>query len=150
MDNVTLAVLLMLAAVLAVWLGIRSRRRAFSQFEEDRKHYTGVTSMEIVDIERSDIQRWEDNDDGSRELRHQNVYLPTYEYTVDGRTYRYSSNHDYGSATGVGRSVPGYYDPADPSVITENAVTKPVLGGFAFFLCAVVMVFIAVNLLLNA
>ena len=150
MDNVTIAVLLILGAALVVWLGIRSRRRAFSQFEEDRKRYTGVTSMEIVALEKSETDRWEDTEDGGSELRHETYYLPTYEYTVDGKTYRYSSNQDYGSSKGVGRHVPGYYDPANPSVITENPIRKPVLGGFAFFLGAAVMVFVAVNLLLNA
>ena len=150
MDNVTIAVLLILGAALVVWLGIRSRRRAFSQFEEDRKRYTGVTSMEIVALEKSETDRWEDTEDGGSELRHETCYLPTYEYTVDGKTYRYSSNQDYGSSKGVGRHVPGYYDPANPSVITENPIRKPILGGFVFFLGAAVMVFVAVILLLNA
>ena len=43
----------------------------------------------------------------------------------------------------MGRQVTGYYDPADPSCITENRPRKPILGGFFFFAFAAFLLFFA-------
>ena len=47
--------------------------------------------MKVVWIEESVVERWEHQENGSDRLRRETYYLPTYEYTVNGTTYRYSS-----------------------------------------------------------
>ena len=57
-------------------------------------------------------------------------------YTVDGKTYTYSSRQDWGSPKGVGRQKTGWYDPKRPDLIREDKPRKPILGGGLFFLFA--------------
>lgn len=95
-----------------------------------------VTMMKVVWIEESVNERWEQQEDGSEQLRRETVYLPTYEYTVNGKTYRYASRQTVSGKRELGRQVVGYYDPTRPDCITENKPRKPVLGGMYFFMFA--------------
>lgn len=113
-----------------------------ADYEDDVRRYTASTVMTVVHLDESVLETWEDRDDGGRELRRETVYQPTYEYTVDGKTYRYASRQCV-SSRDMGRQVTGYYDPADPSCITENRPRKPILGGFFFFAFAAFLLFFA-------
>ena len=79
-----------LGAVLVAWLGVRQRKGAWNGYEDDVQRYTGTTMMKVVWIEESVVERWEHQENGSDRLRRETYYLPTYEYTVNGTTYRYS------------------------------------------------------------
>ena len=92
--------------------------------------------MKVVWIEESVDERWEHQEDGSDRLRRATDYLPTYEYTVNGKTYRYSSRQSLSGKRDLGRQVVGYYDPRQPDRITENRPRRPVLGGIGFFVFA--------------
>ena len=81
--------------------------------------------MKVVGIEESVDERWEHQEDGSDRLRRETVYLPTYEYTVNGKTYRYASRQTVSGKRELGRQVVGYYDPTRPDRITENKPRKP-------------------------
>ena len=131
--NITAGIGFILGAVLAAWLGVRQRKGARKEYEDDVRRYTGTTMMKVVWIEESVDERWEHQEDGSDQLRRETVYLPTYEYTVNGRTYRYASRQTLSSKRELGRQVVGYYDPKQPDRITENRPRKPVFGGFLFF-----------------
>lgn len=140
--NIMWGIVFLLAGVVLVWLGIRQRKRAQRDYEDDVRRYTASTVMTVVHLDESVLETWEDRDDGGRELRRETVYQPTYEYTVDGKTYRYASRQCV-SSRDMGRQVTGYYDPADPSCITENRPRKPILGGFFFFAFAAFLLFFA-------
>ena len=142
MGNIMWGIVFLLAGVVLVWLGIRQRKRAQRDYEDDVRRYTASTVMTVVHLDESVLETWEDRDDGGRELRRETVYQPTYEYTVDGKTYRYASRQCV-SSRDMGRQVTGYYDPADPSCITENRPRKPILGGFFFFAFAAFLLFFA-------
>lgn len=131
--NITAGIGFILGAVLAAWLGVRQRKGARKEYEDAVRRYTGTTMMKVVWIEESVDERWEPQEDGSDQLRRETVYLPTYEYTVNGRTYRYASRQTLSSKRELGRQVVGYYDPKQPDRITENRPRKPVFGGFLFF-----------------
>ena len=73
----------------------------------------------------------------------------TYEYTVDGKTYRYQSRQSTFGPKALGKQVPGYYDPKNPESITENKPQKPVLGGVLFFLMAAILAVFGLVLLYN-
>ena len=135
-------IVFLLAGVVLVWLGIRQWKRAQRDYKDDVRRYTASTVMTVVHLDESVLETWEDRDDGGRELRRETVYQPTYEYTVDGKTYRYASRQCV-SSRDMGRQVTGYYDPADPSCITENRPRKPILGGFFFFAFAAFLLFFA-------
>ena len=143
MENILWGTVLILAAALMAWLGVRQRRSAQEDFARDAQRYTASTVMKVARLEESTRETWEDRDDGTRELRQETVYLPTYEYTVDGRTYQYQSRRALSGKWALGRQVPGYYDPADPSAVTENKPGKPVLGGLFFFAGAVFLLLFA-------
>ncbi len=150
MGDIAWAVGLLLAAPLLAWLGIRSRRSAYQSYADDLKRYTATTPMTVTHLEKSEIERWETQDDGSEKLMQYAVYLPTYEYTVEGKTYTYFSRQDFGSGKGVGRQVIGYYDPTDPNLITENKPARPVLSGGFFFIGAAICLAAAVMTLNEA
>ena len=137
------------AAALFIWLGIRRRRKAFADFADDCKRFSAVTTMRVVSMEKTVADRWEEQEDGSRILYQDTVYLPTYEYTVNGTVYQYHSNHSFSTDDYIGREYPGYYDPTNPRCITEDRPRKPVLGGFLFFLLAAVLLFAALRLLVQ-
>ena len=142
--NITAGTGFLLGGVLAAWLGVRQRKGARKEYEDDVRRYTGTTMMKVVWIENSVVERWEHQEDGSDQLRRETVYLPTYEYAVNGRTYQYASRQGLSSKRDLGRQVVGYYDPDQPDHITENRPRKPVLGGFLFFFGALILLFFGI------
>ena len=134
--NITAGIGFILGAVSVAWLGVRRRKGARQEYEDTVRRYTGTTMMKVVWIEESVNERWEQQEDGSEQLRRETVYLPTYEYTVNGKTYRYASRQTVSGKRELGRQVVGYYDPTRPDRITENKPRKPVLGGMCFFMFA--------------
>ena len=84
------------------------RKSAQKEYEDDVRRYTGTTMMKVVWIEESVNERWEQQEDGSEQLRRETVYLPTYEYTVNGKTYRYASRQTVSGKRELGRQVVGY------------------------------------------
>ncbi len=139
MEELLWPIVLLLLAALLIYLGIRSRKNAYLSYQDDLQRYTATTPMTIASVEKRVTERWEDRDDGSREIVYDTDYLPTYEYTVDGKTYHYSSRQSTYGPKAVGKQVTGYYDPKNPESITENKPQKPILGGFLFFLLAVIL-----------
>ena len=142
--NITAGSGFLLGGVLMAWLGVCRQKGARKEYEDDVRRYTGTTMMKVVHIEKSVDERWEHRDDGSDRLRRETYYLPTYEYTVNGRTYRYASRQSLSGKRDLGRQVMGYYDPAKPECITENRPRKPVLGGFLFFFGALILLFFGI------
>ena len=138
-----LGLLMIAAAILLVWLGIRRRKRAYEDYQTDSRVYTAETPMKIVSLDKQFAEIWEDLPDGNRELRYYTEYVPTYEYTVGGTTYRFTGSKVSQTDNGVGSTVTGYYDPRNPNNITEFKPGKPILGGFAFFLGAAFLIFLA-------
>lgn len=136
MENLIPALILIAVGALMVWLGFRSRKRAYANYESDKLRYTASTTMTVIKLDEEEIEDWREMDDGSREHIYYTVYLPTYEYTVNGKTYTYKSGQSISGSSLMGRQVPGYYDPQHPEQITENKPSKPVLGGGLFFLFA--------------
>lgn len=134
--NITAGIGFILGAVSVAWLGVRQRKGARQEYEDTVRRYTGTTMMKVVWIEESVNERWEQQEDGSEQLHRETVYLPTYEYTVNGKTYRYASRQTVSGKRELGRQVVGYYDPTRPDRITENKPRKPVLGGMCFFMFA--------------
>ena len=142
--NITAGIGFILGGVSVAWLGVRRRKGAQKEYEDDVRRYTGTTMMKVVWIEESADERWEHQKDGSDRLRRETVYLPTYEYAVNGRTYQYASRQALSSKRDLGRQVVGYYDPDRPDHITENRPRKPVLGGFLFFFGALILLFFGI------
>ena len=142
--NITAGIGFILGAVSVTWLGVRQRKGARQEYEDTVRRYTGTTMMKVVWIEESADERWEHQKDGSDRLRRETVYLPTYEYAVNGRTYQYASRQALSSKRDLGRQVVGYYDPDRPDHITENRPRKPVLGGFLFFFGALILLFFGI------
>ena len=101
--NITAGTGFLLGGVLAAWLGIRRRKGARKEYEDDVRRYTGTTMMKVVWIEESVVERWEHQEDGSDRPRRETYYLPTYEYTVNGTTYRYSSRQSLSGKRDLGR-----------------------------------------------
>ena len=142
--NITAGTGFVLGAVLVAWLGIRQRKGAWNGYEDDVQRYTGTTMMKVVWIDESVDERWEHQEDGSDRLRRETVYLPTYEYTVNGRTYRYLSRQTVSGRWELGRQVPGYYDPKQPDRITENRPRRPVFSGAYFFVWTAFLLFFSI------
>ena len=139
MEELLWPIFMLLAAVLLGYLGIRRRKSAHNEYQDDLRRYTATTPMTITNVEKRITERWEDRDDGSREIVYDTDYLPTYEYTVDGKTYQYGSRQTTYGPKALGKQVTGYYNPEDPSQITENKPRKPIFGGFMFSLWAVIL-----------
>ncbi len=135
-----------LAAAVMAWLGVRRRRNAHKEYEDDVQRYSATAIMKIIHVEESTLETWRERDNGEQELCRETTYLPTYEYTVDGKTYQYSSRQSVSGKRDLGRQVVGYYDPANPNRITENKPRKPIFGGFGFFIWAVILLFFAIGL----
>ena len=144
MQYITAGIGFLLAAVLMAWLGVRRRKSAQKEYEDDVRRYTGTTMMKVVWIEESADERWEHQKDGSDRLRRETVYLPTYEYTVNGRTYRYLSRQTVSGRWELGRQVSGYYDPKQPDRITENRPRRPFLAGTVFFVFAALLFWLGI------
>lgn len=126
-----------LMAALLAWVGVLQRKGAQDGYEGDVRRYTARTMMTVVQVEESIDETRENQADGSTELCRTKVFLPTYEYTVNGKTYQYSSRQSVYGRGAIGQQVVGYYDPAHPHCITENKPRKPVCSGFIFFIFAV-------------
>ena len=144
MQYITAGIGFLLAAVLMAWLGVHRRKSAQKEYEDDVRRYTGTTMMKVVWIEESADERWEHQEDGSDRLRRETVYLPTYEYAVNGRTYQYASRQALSSKRDLGRQVVGYYDPDRPDHITENRPRKPVFSGVYFFVWTAFLLFFSI------
>lgn len=144
MQYITAGIGFILAAVLMAWLGVRRRKSAREEYANDVRRYTGTTMMKVVEIKESVLEMWVHQEDGSDQLIRETVYLPTYEYTVNGTTYRYSSRQSLSGKRDLGRQVVGYYDPAKPECITENRPRKPVFGGAYCFLWAAFLLFFGI------
>ena len=149
MEELLWPIVLLLLAALLIYLGIRSRKNAYLSYQDDLQRYTAATPMTITSVEKRVTERWEDRDDGNQELVTDIAYLPTYEYSVDGKTYHYPSRQSTFGPKAVGKQVTGYYDPKHPESITENKPQKPVLGGFLFFLLAAFLAVFGLVLLYN-
>ena len=132
-DDITSGLGFSIAAVLLAWLGILERKGSKDGYKRDVQLYSDSTMMKVVHVEESEYERWEDQPDGSSKLRREKAYLPTYEYSVNGKTYRYHSFQSVSSKRDVGKQVVGYYQPDRPDLITENRPRKPVFGGFLYF-----------------
>ena len=110
-DDITSGLGFSIAAVLLAWFGILERRGAKDSYKRDVRLYSASTMMKVVHGEESEYDRWEDQPDGSSKLRREKAYLPTYEYSVNGKTYRYLSFQSVSSKRDVGKQVVGYYMP---------------------------------------
>ena len=122
MQYITAGIGFILGAVLMAWLGVHRRKSAQKEYEDDVRRYTDTTMMKVVWIEDSVVERWEHQKDGSDRLRRETYYLPTYECTVNGTTYRYSSRQALSSKRDLGRQVVGYYDPdRGPTTLRKTA-----------------------------
>ena len=75
--------------------------------------------MTLIKQTKSETQRWEDKGDGNQELVTDICYLPTYEYTVNGEVYHYTSRHGSDTVQKPGMQRTGYYEPSNPKNITE-------------------------------
>ena len=148
--NITAGTGFLLGGVLAAWLGIRRRKGARKEYEDDVRRYPGTTMMKVVWIEESVVERWEHQEDGSDRLRRETYYLPTYEYTVNGEVYHYTSRHGSDTVQKPGMQRTGYYEPSNPKNITEYQPQKPVLGGVLFFIPGVVLLIFGVVVLRNS
>ena len=148
--NITAGTGFLLGGVLAAWLGIHRRKGARKEYEDDVRRYTGTTMMKVVWIEESVVERWEHQEDGSDRPRRETYYLPTYEYTVNGEVYHYTSRHGSDTVQKPGMQRTGYYEPSNPKNITEYQPPKPVLGGVLFFISGVVLLIFGVVVLRNS
>ena len=86
MENLIPALILAVVCALMIWLGLRNRKGAIKAYEDDKQRYTGTATMTVVDLREENVERWEDQEDGTSRLARYTVHLPTYEYTVDGKT----------------------------------------------------------------
>ena len=105
MEELLWPIMMLLAAALLLYLGIRSRKNAYQGYQDDLLRYTATTTMTITNVEKRITERWEDRDDGSREIVYDTDYLPTYEYTVDGKTYHYQSRQSTFGPKALGKQV---------------------------------------------
>ena len=144
-DDITSGLGCSIAAVLLAWFGILERRGAKDGYKRDVRLYSASTMMKVVHVEESEYDRWENQPDGSSKLRREKAYLPTYEYSVNGITYRYLSFQSVFGKRDVGKQVVGYYKPDRPDLITENRPRKPVFGGFLYFYGAVICLFFGIE-----
>ena len=145
-----LAIGLLLGAILLFWLGTRHRKKVYAEYEDDSQRYTAITTMTLIKQKKSETQRWEDKGDGNQELVTDICYLPTYEYTVNGEVYHYTSRHGSDTVQKPGMQRTGYYEPSNPKNIPEYQPQKPVLGGVLFFIPGVVLLIFGVVVLRNS
>ena len=100
------AIGVLLGAILLFWLGTRHRKKVYAEYEDDSQKYTATTTMTLIKQTKSETQRWEDKGDGNQELVTDICYLPTYEYTVNGEVYYYTSRHGSDTVQSPACSVP--------------------------------------------
>ena len=75
MEELLWPILMLLAAALLLYLGIRSRKSAYQGYQDDLLRYTATTTMTITNVEKRITERWEDRDDGSREIVYDTDHL---------------------------------------------------------------------------
>lgn len=121
MQYITAGIGFLLAAVLMAWLGVHRRKSAQREYEDDVRRYTGTTMMKVVWIEESADERWEHQKDSSDRLRRETVYLPTYEYAVNGRTYQYASRQALSGKRDLGRRWLAITIPIGPTTLRKTA-----------------------------
>ena len=121
MQYITAGIGFLLAAMLMAWLGVHRRKSAQKEYEDDVRRYTGTTMMKVVWLEEAADERWEHQKDGSDRLRRETVYLPTYEYAVNGRTYQYASRQALSSKRDLGRQVVAITIPIGPTTLRKTA-----------------------------
>ena len=143
-EDITSGLGFSIAAVLFAWLGILERKGSKDDYKRDVQLYSARTMMKVVHVEESEYERWEDQPDGSLKLCCEKAYLPTYEYSVNGKTYRYHSFQSVSGKRDVGKQVVGYYKPDQPDLITENRPRRPVFGGFIYFYGAAICLFFGI------
>ena len=119
----------LVVGLLLITAGVFHRRNLFRAYEGDRKRYTGTTPMKIVHIEKSTMPTWEEQEDGTRLEGCTTVHLPTYEYTVDGKTYRYASRQD--TCRPVGPASPAITTPTTPSSSRRTPSVPPISPAFS-------------------
>ena len=129
-----LAIGLLLGAILLFWLGTRHRKKVYAEYEDDSQKYTATTTMTLIKQTKSETQRWEDNGDGNQELVTDICYLPTYEYTVNGEVYHYTSRlMDLTPCKSPACSVPAIMNRPIPK-ISQNISRKNRYLGVSSFL----------------
>ena len=143
-QDITTGLGLILGGMLMAWLGVRSRKGTRKDCGDNIRQYTATTMMKVVAIDESIHEMWETQDDGSDQLRRERMYLPTYEYTVNGETYHYYSRQSLSSKRELGRQVVGYYDPNHPKCITEDKPRNPIFTGFGCFIFAAFMLYFGI------
>ena len=129
----TSAVLPLLLGLLFIWLGKKLWNNATKGNEEYQQRYTGRTTLRVIRVEKNE---WEETDSNAEEFKRPvtvTSYTPVYEYTVDGQRYEYSTR--LGSSINqypIGKEYPGYYNPKNPTDVTETL--KDIAGGGNRFL----------------
>ena len=53
MEELLWPILMLLAGILLIFLGVRSRKNADRDYQDDRKRYTGTTTMTITNVEKN-------------------------------------------------------------------------------------------------
>lgn len=149
MSNFLWGVIIVLLAALFVLIAVLQRKHAKKDYERAAQLYRAKTSMKIVDIEEASMETWENEKGGGTRRGKDKIYLPTYEYTVDGKTYRYKSRVSVSSRRDAGRSVTGYYNPENPELITEEKPRRNLFTGFLWFVLAAFSLFFAALLFLG-
>lgn len=129
-----LAIGLLLGAILLFWLGTRHRKKVYADYEDDSQKYTATTTMTLIKQTKSETQRWEDKGDGNQELVTDICYLPTYEYTVNGEVYHYTSRHGSDTVQKPGMQRTGYYENRPIPKISQNISRKNRYLGVSSFL----------------
>lgn len=128
-----LAIGLLLGAILLFWLGTRQRKKVYAEYEDDSQKYTATTTMTLIKQTKSETQRWEDKGDGNQELVTDICYLPTYEYTVNGEVYHYTSRHGSDTVQKPGMQRTGYYEPSNPKKYHRISAAKTGTWGCPLF-----------------
>lgn len=149
MSNFLWGVIIVLLAALFVLIAVLQRKHAKKDYERAAQLYRAKVSMKIVDVEETAMDTQAYTEDGAARRGKDKIYLPTYEYTVDGRTYRYKSHVSVSSRRDAGRSVTGYYNPENPELITEEKPRRNIFTGFLWFVLAAFSLFFAALLFLG-
>ena len=149
MSDFLWGLILVLLAALFVFIAVLQRKHEKKGYEKAVQLYRAKTSMKIVGVEEASMETWENEKGGGTRRGKDKIYLPTYEYTVDGRTYQYKSRVSVSSKRDVGRSVTGYYNPENPERITEEKPRRNLFAGFLWFALAAFSLFFAVLLFLG-
>ena len=127
-------ILPLILGIFLLWFGKRKRKKAREANEEHKLRYTKETTLRVIAVDKSERDEWVDSDDPdhSRELVHSVTYTPVYEYTVNGQRYEYHTRLGNSSGYQIGAECTGYYNPKNPSDVTET-VHDPFASSDIFF-----------------